>query len=452
MATERHLSDPFKLPGGNIDTSGKLPGQLGYNSNSQVNYQYTVDIPTEEGQKKGTNPNNPVSIFRKGISQPIGNITSQGGFNPNPAYYAGVSAAEEKIRKAEQRAVRTQTIPINKQVIVPTAKKSNIDPPVTSNAATTQTGAGTSTPSAGLTAESLNTFNQVNVYVEGTRTKYPKEPLRYPLKLDPKNQDHIKFTIQQYTPSGLNVAKYNPRKIANSTSLVDIILPIPGGISDRNTVDWQSGNLSVIDKAAGSIAQGTIFDGTKGATDAASNVGKIIAGNQKEIEAIAGIKMAEQAVSGLTGSSVDLMSREFGAVLNPNMELLFSGPQLRDFSFIFRMSPREPQEAQRIREIIRCFKQAMSAKRSKSNLLLKTPHTFLISYINAEKGDHPYLNKFKECALTSCSVNYTPDGTYMTYDGEPSMTCYELSLTFQELAPIFDDDYGTEEPITNIGY
>lgn len=115
------------------------------------------------------------------------------------------------------------------------------------------------------------------------------------------------------------------------------------------------------------------------------------------------------------------------------------------------MSPREEKEAKEVRKIIRYFKQAMSAKRSQSTLLLKSPFTFAISYISGNK-QHPYLNKFKECALTNCSVNYTPYGTYMTYAGEPSMVAYELTLSFQELEPLFDDEYGADENITNIGF
>ena len=31
-------------------------------------------------------------------------------------------------------------------------------------------------------------------------------------------------------------------------------------------------------------------------------------------------------------------------------------------------------------------------------------------------GEHPGLHKIKTCALTSCSVDYTPDGSYMTFE------------------------------------
>ena len=121
------------------------------------------------------------------------------------------------------------------------------------------------------------------------------------------------------------------------------------------------------------------------------------------------------------------------------------------------MSPREPNEAKAVMKIIRFFKQAMSVKRSKTSLLLKSPRTFAISYLTSNK-QHPYLNKFKECALTGFNVDYTPEGQYMTYMSSDvsgrSMISYNISLTFQELEPIFDDEYGNESPsqILNVGY
>jgi hypothetical protein len=55
---------------------------------------------------------------------------------------------------------------------------------------------------------------------------------------------------------------------------------------------------------------------------------------------------------------------------------------------------------------------------------------------------HPYLNRFKICALGNITVNYTGSGTYATYsDATPvHMT---MTLTFQELTPIYAEDYET---------
>jgi hypothetical protein len=154
----------------------------------------------------------------------------------------------------------------------------------------------------------------------------------------------------------------------------------------------------------------------------------------------------QSAITSLfVGSAVqnsNIAGRTYGAAGNNNLELLFSNPNLRSFSFAFSFYPRGEDEAIMVRRIIRAFKQSMSVKRSKTSLLLKAPHTFAISYVTAGGKAQPYLNSFKECALTSCSVDYTPDGTYMTYGGkEKSMTAYRLSLQFQELEPIFDDEY-----------
>ena len=105
-------------------------------------------------------------------------------------------------------------------------------------------------------------------------------------------------------------------------------------------------------------------------------------------------------------------------VLNPNMELLFNGPALRNFGFNFKLSPRNQKESQAVIQIIRFFKQGMAAIRSESNFFLKAPHTFQIEY--RQRGNNgpknPYLNRFKECALTSCGIQYTPDCLLYTSD------------------------------------
>jgi hypothetical protein len=67
---------------------------------------------------------------------------------------------------------------------------------------------------------------------------------------------------------------------------------------------------------------------------------------------------------------------------------------------------------------------------------------------------HPSISKIKTCALLSCDVDYTPDGSYMTFnDGSRTMTSYGLSLRFSELEPIYSTDYTDEKiPTDQIGY
>ena len=157
----------------------------------------------------------------------------------------------------------------------------------------------------------------------------------------------------------------------------------------------------------------------------------------------------------------NLQQRATGAIMNPNMELLFNAPSIRNFSFAFTLAPRSREEAKTVIRIIRFFKQGMAPIRSKSRLFLKSPHTFRLAYkhkaltgdregdrnliasqgTNNSATDHPYLNKFKECAMGSFGVNYTPNGPYSTYE-DGVMTAYSVTMNFQELNPIYNDDYG----------
>ena len=90
-----------------------------------------------------------------------------------------------------------------------------------------------------------------------------------------------------------------------------------------------------------------------------------------------------QAVAAL-GVNIDVnqaITRTSGAVRNPNLELLFKGPALRNFSFTIRLTPRDSAEAKRIRMIIRVLKQHSAVKRNAnvfgdaetSNFLIGTP-------------------------------------------------------------------------------
>jgi hypothetical protein len=154
-------------------------------------------------------------------------------------------------------------------------------------------------------------------------------------------------------------------------------------------------------------------------------------------------------VSSATGVK-NILSRTQGKVVNPNLELLFQKPSLRPFTFQFKMSPRSSAEAKVITQIIRFFKQGMAPIREESRLFLKTPHTFRIKYVQlGSQEESKFLNKFKECALLSCSVQYTPEGNYAPYE-DGAMSSYQMSLQFKELEPVFNDNYGDD--LEEIGF
>ena len=316
------------------------------------------------------------------------------------------------------------------------------------------------TPNAATTADdaaaSAAAADEAVSTKDGTRTSY-STVMKYPINLQSEVQDVIKFSILEYSPSLASqggeqfgstksrVVTLDGGTITGSKIIGVITLPIPAGITDNNPVGWQEDSLNMLQSEAANTAKGLFDGGIEGATKATDNAASKTGSNLGDMETAVKSIFIGQAVQS------NISSRAYGAVLNNNVELLFSGPSLRTFSFTFLFYPRSSEEAKMVRQIIRAFKQSMSVKRSESSLLLKAPHTFAIQYMTAGQKAHPYLNRFKECALSSCGVDYTPEGTYMTYDGdEKSMTAYRLSLTFQELEPLFDDEYGSDDD--NVGF
>jgi len=278
-----------------------------------------------------------------------------------------------------------------------------------------------------------------------TRNSFPSN-LRYPVDMAGE-QDVIKFDMLKYEPKKVSGFGFSERN-SDRASIGSVILPIPGGISDANACDWGGDSMNPLQIAGAAVALGALGSdavpgGLGGALGDLKN--QVVDNNQAVKGAIAG-----GAAASAIGSDINsLLGRTQGVILNPNLELLFQRPSLRPFSFEFKMSPRSSAEAARIVQIIRFFKQGMAPIRDESRLFLKTPHTFRIKYEQQGK-DSKFLNRFKECALLSCNVQYTPEGNYAPYE-DGAMSSYAMSLQFKELEPVYNDEY-SEFDDTNIGF
>lgn len=327
---------------------------------------------------------------------------------------------------------------------------------VAASTGNTATNPDSSTPQIAGTQQDL--LNNESVQDGGYRKVY--ENLRYPIDRDTK-QDYILFTMKRYSPKSFDIAaaasasgKIFGDRIPVSKDkeiMGSVSLPIQPNIADSNAVKWGEDPMDSLDALTQGVFTGLVGGNGQQTTENASGIAEQALGPLKS----AGVsELAKRA----TGTNKSLFTRTTGAVFNPNVELLFTGPTLRGFQFNFSLSAREPEEAVVIRKIIRFFKQGMSVKRAASTLFLKAPNTFDIKYFYGKDGkEHPWINKIKECALTNFTVNYTPVGNYATFE-DGAMTQYDLGLTFSELDPIFDDDYtdpklgGDSDKDTQIGY
>ena len=326
-------------------------------------------------------------------------------------------------------------------------------------------------------------------YINSTikRKRRQSGVLRYPLESLTEHTDYLQIDIEEYVALGGYTS--NPgdnnryvtgnyfgsdragRRSSNRLSkkpLVNagtILLPIPSNLADTNNVQYDASNLNGLGavglEAADNIMNIPMGDGAKEAfTEAVQKSKKSIVEGFGNVDAAANVltKFLSSKAVGIFGVNVttsQLLARANGEILNPNMELLFGGPTLRNFRFNYKFTPRNEKEAEQVRLIIRAFKRNMApaaqgGTQGSGYFFLKTPNVFSLRYRTGRKN-HKFLNKFKQCFLTDMSTTYTGEGVYATYDDGTPVSII-LDLSFKELQPIYDVDYDARPGTEGVGY
>jgi len=230
-----------------------------------------------------------------------------------------------------------------------------------------------------------------------------------------------------------------------------ITLPIPQDVNDSNVVTWGDDNMNIFQIAAVDAAAG-IIGNTKESFENAKAI--LDAGIGRSIGEALGKDTGKAITRAIAGEAIDklganirpnsVLGRSTGMILNSNLELLFSGVTLRTFPFSINFSPRNSDESEMVVSIIKALKSSMAAKKNASQgqggIFLRAPDVFQLSYIDSKGDPHPFLNRFKDCALTAMTVNYTNSGTYATYSDSTPVSI-RMNLTFKELNPIYFEDY-----------
>ena len=324
--------------------------------------------------------------------------------------------------------------------------------------------------------------------------------MAYPLDIN-VDQDHLKISKHNYVRPDINQSKgsfdVNVKEkvykgasgevrtnvdvttnragdsVVGSELMGSILLPMPKA-TDVNGVAWGKSELTISGLAA------------LGAVKAVDNLGPLVTGGKT----LSGITPEEQemnrrmkeAIANREGTNVDgssgtefasamattmlsktagfafgteldtdtVLARTGGKVLNPNAEMLFQGPSIRDFAFSFIMVARSKQEGQEIRKIIRFLKLGMAPK-FRSTTYLKNPDIFTLAY---RKGSTTLntVNRFNPggLALTTMNVDYAPNSYWSAYtDSQPVVL--KMDLNFTELRPIYQSDQ-EDTPEDSVGY
>jgi hypothetical protein len=293
-------------------------------------------------------------------------------------------------------------------------------------------------------------------------------PLRYPLKSIGKDDDYLEIGVIKYIPPGYGTEEdkrnlkipTGSEKNSNQKAKYTIQLPIPANIGDTNQVNWGDDSLNPLAAAGAEAITNIIKSGNlgKGIANAVKNIAgtgnAVLTQGGGQSALVAGYTSKLINVFGANKSPESLLSRAEGSVLNPNLELLFSGVNLRSFTFDFDFAPRDERESGLVKEIIRILKQSMAPKTGSSHagagLFIEAPYVFLLKYKTGNLP-HPYLNTFKPCALTNMGVNYTGSGSYVTY-ADKTPVHMKLSMSFTELNPIYHEDYKAIPLSQGVGY
>lgn len=292
--------------------------------------------------------------------------------------------------------------------------------------------------------------------------------MRYPSDIIDASTDYFKIEILKNIKTGKlgtetlsqlgtgsNRAAQISDQYTDKPASKTIILPIPGNIQDNNGAQWGENKLNdfsaAITKGIGNmINSDTVGDALKSPVKDVQSLFKDQGSAGSDVANYAKMVAATTAANAL-GANVTLgglLSRSSGQVVNQNLEMVFNGVTIRSFNFGFDLTPRSKSEAGIVKSIIKTLKVHSAAKLNNDGMgFLNAPDIFRIGYYKGG-SPHPFLNRFKTCALTNMSTNYTGSGTYATYeDGTP--VHMKLDISFKELNPIYREDH---EEVESVGY
>ena len=306
-------------------------------------------------------------------------------------------------------------------------------------------------------------------YVDG---KLEKEGIQsWQFKDELINNTNTAATYQLYRASEqLELYNYN------------IMLPMPQDLSNEFQAQWQGKQFTATGRAAVAALGAGNFS-------YASEVVKNIAGNAKALQTALNTAVLN-SIPGVGGnlSFNDVSGSTRGIVINPNAELLYDAPEMREIGMTFKLVAQNEQESKDIRKICQLFRYSSlpkwggegaqydttadgtivnvfsgeatvtgSTANRKSDKVddrdldgqfditgednwIRVPDLCKFTFMRGDRP-HPYIPQFKPCAIQAVEVNYTPDGTYATYQGmDGAPVAVELRVNFMETKVIYANE------------
>lgn len=204
-----------------------------------------------------------------------------------------------------------------------------------------------------------------------------------------------------------------------------ISLYMPETVNVQYGADWQSQSLT---DAAGALGQYGSLAASSISSLLKKEANKTPSGASAAWAEIAG-KLAESSIGGQGATDFALFATGFA--LNPQLEVLFKGTDMRQFQFDFLFSPYDADEAKSVISIIKQFKfhQAPEVVVDSVGRFFVPPSEFDIDFLNnGQKNTN--IHQIGTCVLTNMNVDYAPNGWSTFADGTP--TNIRMTLNFME--------------------
>lgn len=232
-----------------------------------------------------------------------------------------------------------------------------------------------------------------------------------------------------------------------------ISLYVPDTVVFSDHQDYETPSLMDKYGFAGTLAA-SAFTAKPGTTIAAGlaalTAGVAVTASARVAEAAARVAAAASAIKlPNAAGAIKTLAPLFGYALNPVIEVLYNGPQLRKFEFTFVFAPKNAKEADDVWNIIYEFRRHAAPEIRFKGILLIPPSEFEItflrkSYPNAQSTqiggrgsgggnfiENTNMPRISTCVLRNVTVDYASSGGFATFnDGMPVQI--SMRLDFQE--------------------
>lgn len=234
-----------------------------------------------------------------------------------------------------------------------------------------------------------------------------------------------------------------------------ILLPIPEDVSYADAPQWSDQAVGVLGKFGPGVAAAAMGG------DSGDITSKIT-----EMAGAGKVSVILKAIQEKLGADPNAITQNIsGKIANPYLEQVFGGIGMREFSFSWKLVPRNEKEQKSIHAIIKTLRKSVLPNLSGSfsdqgdltlgggstateefaqgagDRWLEVPKVFNLAW-KFQGQDIDSLPKIKTCVCKNVQVQYTPDNVWASHltDNKPYPVAYNLALTFGEMEIITGKD------------